>query len=43
MEHQNILDLLNEARDFKSVTRKWNMVNDQSNANYDVGNETRSW
>ena len=21
------------------MTRKWNIVNDQSNANYDVGNE----
>ena len=39
MEHQKILNLLNEASDSKFVTRKWNIVNDQSNANYDVGNE----
>ena len=29
MEHQKILNLLNEAKDFKFVTRKWNIVNDQ--------------
>ena len=29
---------LNEASDFKFVTRKCNTVNDQSNANYDAGN-----
>ena len=39
MEHQKILNLLNEASDSKFVTRKQNIVNDQSNANYDVGNE----
>ena len=39
MEHQEILNLLNEVSDSKFVTRKWNIVNDQSNANYDVGNE----
>ena len=39
MEHQKILNLLNEASDSKFVTRKGNIVNDQSNANYDVGNE----
>ena len=39
MDHQNMLNLLNEANDSKFVTRKWNIVNDQSNANYDVGNE----
>ena len=39
MEHQKILNLLNEASDSKFVTRKWNIVNDQSNANYDVANE----
>ena len=37
MEHQKILCLLNEASDSKFVTRKWNIVNDQSKANYDVG------
>ena len=39
MEHQKILNLLNEASDSKFVTRKCNIVNEQSNANYDVGNE----
>ena len=39
MERQKILNLLNEASDNKFVTRKWNIVNDQSNANYDVQNE----
>ena len=39
MDHQKVLNLLNEANDSKFVTRKWNIVNDQSNANYDVGNE----
>ena len=28
MEHQKILDLLNEANDSKFVTRKWNNAND---------------
>ena len=39
MEHRKILTLLNEASDFKCVTRKWNTGKDQSNASYDVGNE----
>ena len=43
MEHQKILHLLNEANDSKFVTRKWNIVNDQSNTNYKkwnyLGNE----
>ena len=39
MEHKIILNLLNEPNDSKFVTRKWNIFNDQSNANYDVGNE----
>ena len=39
MEHQTILNLLKEPNDSKFVTRKWNIVSDQSNANYDVGNE----
>ena len=38
MEHQEMLNLLNEASDSKVVTRKWNFVNDQSNTNL-VGNE----
>ena len=36
MENQEILNLLNEPNDSKLVTRKWNFVNDQSNANYHV-------
>ena len=39
MEHQKMLNLLNEASNYKFVTRKWKIANDQSNANYDVGNE----
>ena len=39
MEHQKILNLLNDVNDFKFVTRKWNTVNDNSKANYDAGNE----
>ena len=34
-----MLNLLNEANDSKFVTKKWNIVNDQSNANCYVGNE----
>ena len=34
-----MLNLLHEPNDSKFVTRKWNVVNDQSNANYDAGNE----
>ena len=39
MDHQKILNLLNEASDTKFVKRKWNTANDQSNANYNVRNE----
>ena len=39
MEHQKILNLLNKASDSKFVTRKWSTVNDNSNADYGVGNE----
>ena len=39
MEHKKILNLLNEADDSKFVTRKWNIVNDNSKANYGEGNE----
>ena len=39
MEYQKILNLLNESNDSKFVTRKWNIVSDQSNAKYDVRNE----
>ena len=37
MEHQKILNLLNEANDSKFVTRKWNIVNDNSKTNHGVG------
>ena len=30
MKRQKILNLLNEANDSKFVTRKWNIVNDNS-------------
>ena len=39
MEHQKTLNLLNEAKDSKFATRKWNIFNGQSNANYDIRNE----
>ena len=39
MEHQKIFNFLNEASDSKFVTRKWNIVIDQSNASYGVRNE----
>ena len=39
MEYQKILNILNEVSDCKFVTRKLNIVNDLSNANYDVKNE----
>ena len=39
MEHQKVLNLLNEASDIKFVGIKCNIANDQSNTNYDVGNE----
>ena len=39
MEHQKILNLLNEGSNSRFVTRNWNIVNDQSNTNYDVGNK----
>ena len=35
MKHQKMLNLLNEASDSKFV----NIVNDQSNTNFNVGNE----
>ena len=37
-----MLNLLNEASNSKFETIKWNIVNDQSNVNYDTGNETLS-
>ena len=39
MEHQKILNLLNEAGNPKFVTRKWNIVSDQSKGNCDAGSE----
>ena len=36
MEHQRILNLLNDANDSKFLTRKWNIVNDTSKLNYDA-------
>ena len=39
MEHQKILNLLNGANDSIFVTRKWNVVNEQSNVIYNSGNE----
>ena len=39
MECQKILNLLNEANDSKFVTRKRNIVNDNSKASYGVGSE----
>ena len=33
MEHQKILNLLHESSDTKFVIIKWNIANDQSNAN----------
>ena len=39
MEHQKVLNSLNEVSDSKFVTRNWNTVNEQSNANYSAGNE----
>ena len=37
MEHRNIY-LLNELSNSKFVARKWNIVNNQCNANFDAGN-----
>ena len=39
MEHQKILNSLNEASNSKFAKRKWNIFHDQSNANFDVENE----
>ena len=39
MEHQEILDLLNEANDSIFVTRKWNIATDNSKVNCEEGNE----
>ena len=39
MEHQKILNLINEASDSKFATRKRNILNYQTNASHYVGNE----
>ena len=39
MEHQKILNLLNEANNSKFLIRKLNMVNDNRNSNYAAANE----
>ena len=39
MKHQKILNLLNKTNDSKFVTRKWNIVNDNSKASYEEGNK----
>ena len=39
MEHQKILNLLNEPNNSKLVRKKWNIVDDFSNTHYGVGNE----
>ena len=38
MKQKKNLNLLNKSTDSKFVKKKLNIVNDQSNANYDVGN-----
>ena len=37
MKSQKILNLWNETSNSRFMKRKWNMTNDQSNTNYDVG------
>ena len=39
MGHQKLLNSFNEKNDSKFLTRKWNIVNYQSNTSYVVGNE----
>ena len=39
MEHQKILNLLNEENDYEFMTKKWNIVNDNPKSNYGVTNE----
>ena len=39
MEHQIILNLLNEANGSKFVAKNGIIVNDQSKSNYGAGNE----
>ena len=42
MKYEKILNLLNDANDFRFVTRKLNTDNDNSKANYNAGNEITS-
>ena len=42
MEHQKMLDLLVKESNCKFLSRNCNIVNDQSNANYDVRNDILS-
>ena len=39
MKHQKILHLLNKANDSKYSTRKWDIVTDNSDLTYGVGND----
>ena len=39
IEHKKILSLLNQQNNSKLVTKKWSIVNDQPNKNFDVVNE----
>ena len=39
MDYQKILNVLNGANDSKFVTRKWNIVNDNSKSIYTAANE----
>ena len=39
MKHQKMFSLVNEASNSKFVKRKQNSFNDQSNKNYDIGND----
>ena len=37
---KKMLNLLSESSESNFLTRNWNIVNNQSNASYDLGNET---
>ena len=39
MEYEKVLNSLNESSDSKFLIRNWNLVNDQLNANCNVGYE----
>ena len=36
MKHEKTLNLLNEENNPKFLTRRWNIVNDNSSENYDA-------